>query len=178
MSPELMRLLQRRKDHDLLPPHTPLQHHSKALLHIGPSSRAGNDKANQAGDMETRRDDAMHDTISITLAWPNKALSPNARGHWTKKAGPTKLARVYATGKALEAIGGAKPKWEGVDLALVFHPPDKRRRDADGMFAMMKASIDGIADALGINDHKFRFTFSVGEPIKGGLVKVTIGERK
>lgn len=36
---------------------------------------------------------------------------------------------------------------------------------------------DGIADALGIDDHRFKTSFDVCEPVKGGAVRVTIQER-
>lgn len=63
-------------------------------------------------------------------------------------------------------------------MILVYHPPSRRHFDADNLLARSKSQIDGIADALNMDDNTFTFTFSVGEPVKGGLVKVTIKERK
>ena len=57
-----------------------------------------------------------------------------------------------------------------------FYPPDKRKRDDDGLLSSMKAARDGIADALGIDDSRF-----VSHPFlhhdcvrKGGMVKITL----
>ena len=48
-------------------------------------------------------------------------------------------------------------KWEGnIPLSLVFMPPDKRKRDLDGLVSAAKAEIDGMAQALGVDDSRFR----------------------
>ena len=44
------------------------------------------------------------------------------------------------------------------------------------MLAAMKAGIDGLADALGMDDNKFKVTFDVSDDI-GGMVKVTVTKR-
>ena len=41
------------------------------------------------------------------------------------------------------------------------------------MFAAMKAGLDGLADAMRVDDRKFRTTFDVADQI-GGMVKVTV----
>lgn len=120
--------------------------------------------------------DSGEAAISLTLPWPSRDLSPNARIHWSRRAKAVKQARWQAWAIAKEAIGANKPDWSGAHVTLTFHPPDKRRRDADGMLSMMKASIDGISDAIGINDHKFTYTFSVSDSVKGGSVNVRIEE--
>lgn len=66
---------------------------------------------------------------------------------------------------------------EGIRLCLTFHPPRKGRHDADNLVARMKAALDGVALALGIDDSKFQLgAITVAPPIKGGEVVVTIGE--
>lgn len=112
----------------------------------------------------------------ITLPFPSRFLSPNARVHWTKKSNEAKRHRKAAWAITLEALKGGKPDWKATKLTLVFHPPDNRHYDADNLLARSKSQIDGIADALGMNDNGFRFAFSVGEPIKVGAVIVTIEE--
>lgn len=111
----------------------------------------------------------------VTLAWPDKGLSPNARLHWGRKSRLVKLARTAAWGATLE-VTGAGPSRLGktVHLDMVFCPPDKRRRDRDNLIASMKAATDGIADALRVDDSRFVSTYSIGEPVKGGAVFVTI----
>jgi crossover junction endodeoxyribonuclease RusA len=70
-------------------------------------------------------------------------------------------------------------KAEGVDrahLTIAFCPPDNRRRDLDNMLASFKHGIDAISEAIGIDDYGFGFTIMRGEPVKGGCVRVTIGD--
>jgi len=64
-----------------------------------------------------------------------------------------------------------------ISFALMFYPPDKRKRDDDGLVAAFKAARDGIADALKVDDSRFVTTFSVA-PVVGGMVKVKIQELK
>lgn len=108
------------------------------------------------------------------LPWPSSSLSQNARVHWSKRAHAARIARGAAFYIAHQAAGREKLSWEGAKLTLVYHPPDKRRYDADGLISRSKAQIDGIADAIGIDDRHFTFTFSIGEPVKYGKVRVTI----
>lgn len=108
------------------------------------------------------------------LTWPDKRLSPNWRGHWAPKAAATKRAKRDAYFAALEA-GVRKTEAEKVSVKLVFYPPDNRPRDADNIMAAHKAAIDGIRDAIGIDDSKFEITFSKAGAIqRNGMVKVTL----
>jgi crossover junction endodeoxyribonuclease RusA len=111
----------------------------------------------------------------VVLPWPAHALHPNSRPHWAEKAKATKKARADACTLTRAAMGPTKPKWAGVRLAVTFCPPLlNRRRDLDGMVASNKAHFDGIADALGVDDSLFQTTFALGEPVKGGAVRVEI----
>lgn len=111
--------------------------------------------------------------VRIALPWPDKKLSPNARVHWAAKAKAVKAARSAAYFLAIQArvrrttVGPIATKFE-------FCPPDGRRRDRDNLIASMKAATDGLADALGIDDSNFISTYSMGGPVKGGAVLVTI----
>jgi crossover junction endodeoxyribonuclease RusA len=115
--------------------------------------------------------------ISVTLPWPSKDLSPNARLHWARKAKAVKQARAGAHYLIIEARGHARRAGEAARLSMTFCPPDKRRRDRDNIIASMKAATDGIADALRIDDSKFEVSYRMGDPVKGGAVQVTIEER-
>lgn len=113
----------------------------------------------------------------IELAWPAKPLWPNFRSrvHWPKTRA-TKIARAeafYATKKARIAI----PAGEGIiPIQATFYPPDRHARDFDNCGAALKAHMDGIADALGVNDSSFRPREPIiGEPVKGGKVVISIG---
>ncbi|KQM58771.1 hypothetical protein ASE65_10430 [Sphingomonas sp. Leaf16] len=59
-------------------------------------------------------------------------------------------------------------------MTIRFVPPDHRRRDDDGMIGAFKHGRDGIADALGVDDHSFRPTYEFAEPEKPGRVVVEI----
>lgn len=118
-------------------------------------------------------------TIAVTLPWPNKALSPNASGqHWTAKYRASQAAKRTAWALTLEALKGGKVEWPAVAIHWRFHPKTANRIDDDNAEASCKHYRDGIAKALGIDDANFTATRSIGEPIKGGAVLVTISEAK
>ena len=58
------------------------------------------------------------------------------------------------------------------EFKFTFHPPDKRKRDVDNVIASLKALIDGLADAWGIDDSEFLITYprKFAEPVKGGKI--------
>lgn len=113
--------------------------------------------------------------IEIRLSWPPRALWQNHRTHWSAEARAKRTARREAWALALPAKGIKRPY-----LRFAFHPPDKRSRDLQNMPATQKAAIDGIADALGIDDKHFLISWPLafGDVVAGGAVVVTIDEAK
>ena len=112
-------------------------------------------------------------TLTATFDWPPKALSPNARGHWSKRAKAVKGYRKDCMILAL--MQKLNVYWEGeIHLHMAFSPPDNRRRDDDNMIASCKALRDGLADALGIDDSRFRLHSAVLPSRKGGAVVVVL----
>ena len=115
----------------------------------------------------------------ITLPWPDKRLSPNARTHWAVLAKVKKLARKDACILATVAIP-LKDKREiaaqegRIEIEVRFYPPDARLRDDDNCVASFKAARDGIADALGVDDCRFRPTYYFMDPAKPGKIEVVI----
>ena len=110
----------------------------------------------------------------ICLPWPPKELGPNARNHWAVIA---RAKRIYRTecwaatkevSNGIALIGNYK-----IPLEVTFYPPSKRHYDLDNCLASIKAGLDGIADALQVNDHRFALTVSMKEEVLG-LVKVRI----
>lgn len=89
----------------------------------------------------------------IELPWPDKALTPHAKGSWAPKARATKTARQLAHAVALE-----KPRVKCTPDATIFieYWPKAFRGDVHNVPARLKAYIDGIADAMGCDDKKFR----------------------
>lgn len=67
-------------------------------------------------------------------------------------------------------------KFDRAHLHITFCPPDKRRRDLDNMLASFKQGIDAIAETMGVDDYGFGFTIIRGQPVKGGIVRITITE--
>lgn len=110
----------------------------------------------------------------LVLPWPPKELSPNARLHWSKKS---KAAKAYrAACYLLTKQAGVKVDWEGrVLVSLEYYPPNKRPRDLDNMLASTKSGLDGLADALNVNDKRFNLNISVADKICG-FIKVTISK--
>lgn len=107
----------------------------------------------------------------VTLPWMPKELSPNARLHWSKKSKAAKAYRMACFALTLEA-GIRGVDWDGdIHAWIDFYPPDKRHRDDDNCIAAFKAGRDGIADAMSVNDKRFRVHPYVKEQI-GGYVKV------
>jgi crossover junction endodeoxyribonuclease RusA len=109
----------------------------------------------------------------ILLPWPDPRLSPNARTHWRAKSPVTKTARTAAW--AITKAAGARVEHDGpIALAITFRAPDRRHRDRDNAIGACKAFMDGIADALGVNDRRFEPSYKWGEPVKNGAVEVVI----
>ena len=122
----------------------------------------------------------------IALPWPPSKLSPNARTHWAQKAKSAKEYRrmcwSIARKAALTESWNLGDAWarvdsgEAVHLFMDFYPPDRRARDDDNIISAFKSGRDGIADALGVDDARFRIHPMVrtGEVVKRGQVLVTI----
>lgn len=114
-------------------------------------------------------------TWILELPWPDRRLSPNAREHWTTTSKIKKLyrARCKAIGLAV-GLGYLEGSENAVSVCLTFFAPDKRARDMDNMLASMKAGLDGLADAMGVDDSKWRISMEVAESTKGGRVLVEV----
>lgn len=109
----------------------------------------------------------------ITLPWPDRDLHPNARPHWATKAKAAKAYRqaagwlTKASGDRIEGVGA-------IDLHITFYPPSNHRHDLDGCLSAIKSGLDGIADALRVDDARFAIRIEKGEVIKGGEVRIII----
>ncbi len=91
--------------------------------------------------------------VTIVLPWPMPALSPNARQHWARLS----LAKASYRVACMVAVRQQNVRLTGErwDLSLTFNPPNRRRHDRDNLMARMKSGIDGVAQALGIDDVQF-----------------------
>lgn len=119
---------------------------------------------------------------TLRLSWPAPALWQNRRTHWSQRSRATSVARYEAWGAAVEAgmsgIAWRSLAWQTPTLVFAFHPPDGRRRDLQNMPATQKATIDGIAQAMGCDDAGFRCVWPSewAERVKGGAVVVEVSE--
>lgn len=108
----------------------------------------------------------------VTLPWPPHILSPNARSHWAPKSNARKLYKedCFYLAKRVKPVFA-----DGlIDIRVTFHPPDKRGRDVDNMLSSIKAGLDAVADAWGVNDRRFRPKLEVGDVVKGGVVVIEV----
>lgn len=111
----------------------------------------------------------------ICLPYPHKALWPNGRAHWAVKAREVKKHRQWAAlaAKAVRLRLGDSP----IPVAITCCP--KRygpAPDRDGIVSAAKAYLDGIADALGINDRHFAAPTVTISPERTGQFIIKIGE--
>lgn len=112
----------------------------------------------------------------VALPWPDRALHPNARTHWAKRAKLAKEQRGLAKVRAYVA-GWHRVEWpEGrLHVWIDAYPPDRRRRDADGLLSSLKSALDGIADAMGVDDRRFvPHPYVKDEVRKPGEVRILI----
>jgi len=60
-----------------------------------------------------------------------------------------------------------------VPVSIMFHPP-RNSGDIDNMLAALKSGIDGMCDALGINDKRLRpLTLDIGDKFPSGKIIIT-----
>lgn len=98
--------------------------------------------------------------MTLSLPLPSAKLSPNGRCHWRAKSQLTKLHRERARLFTLSHLHGGYNPGPFTRYTLTFYFPDARRRDDDNAIASCKAYRDGIADALGIDDHSLSLSAS------------------
>lgn len=107
----------------------------------------------------------------LLLPWPCTELWPNRRHHWRKRAAAAKAYRRDCGWLAIEA-DMTLPEEGVIPLAITFRAPTRRSYDLDNALAAIKAGIDGCCDAWHVNDKRFTYTLSRGDPVPGGAVEV------
>lgn len=110
--------------------------------------------------------------MKLTLSWPPRELSPNARRkhlHVRDVRNKFKHSWWWLAKHARVTVT------DETRLVITFHPPDNRRRDLDNMLASIKYGLDGLAKAAGVDDHKWNaIDLRRGEKAEGGAVIVEI----
>ena len=113
--------------------------------------------------------------ITLHLPWPDRKLSPNARGAWQVKEPARKTAREVGAAAVWEAGRVELP--DRLQMTVIFHPPRSGRYDLDNALARLKPYQDGIFAALQRDDSDIcRVVLERGKPLKGGSVTVILGE--
>lgn len=110
----------------------------------------------------------------ITLPWPPKELSPNARIHWARLSKIKKKYRADCWALTKGQNVAALPAAGNLRLELDFYRPQRRAMDRDNLLARMKSGLDGVADALGINDARFEPILTSVRDQVGGYVTIRI----
>lgn len=113
--------------------------------------------------------------MQIELPYPPAILNPNnSKGlHWARLSPAKKAFRwecfIEAKRQGVKPLAGPVSKLE---LDMTFYPPDRRHRDRDNALASAKTLIDGLADALGVNDRIFVIRFDMAdEPLNKVIIK-------
>ena len=114
--------------------------------------------------------------IEVTLPFPPTELSPNSRLHWAKLAKAKKTYRQACWAQTLEQISVRHQIPDGpLQLSLEFVKPTMREMDRDNLLARMKSGLDGMCDALKIDDKRFNTVIVRVAPDRiGGFVKILI----
>jgi crossover junction endodeoxyribonuclease RusA len=115
-----------------------------------------NEEGNQP--VMTLSNECKTSVLRVELDFPPAELFPNrAKGtHWGKLYKIRSDYREASTWLAKHQIKGWKHLGGQIKLTITFDMPDKRKRDADNCLAAAKGALDGLADALFVNDQLFQ----------------------
>jgi len=115
--------------------------------------------------------------IELMLPFPPTELSPNSRLHWAKLA---KAKKTYRQACWAVTVDQLKIRTDAVPdgplrLTLEFVKPTMREMDRDNLLARMKSGLDGMCDALKIDDKRFNtVVVRVASDRIGGFVTILI----
>lgn len=111
----------------------------------------------------------------VRISWPSRPLWANDRSPRWQQAQAVKAYRREAWAASMLA-GVKKLREVRPMLTFNFYPPDRKSRDMQSMPHTQKAAVDGVQDALGINDAKFLYRYPdfFAGPVKGGCVLIEV----
>ena len=103
-------------------------------------------------------DECKKSVIRVELDFPPAELFPNrAKGtHWGKLYKLRSDYRDTSTWLAKHQLKNWKHNGGNIKLTITFEMPDKRKREAYNCLAAAKGALDGLADALFVNDQLFQ----------------------
>lgn len=133
----------------------------------------GENRSNQLNGSEARSAPNGELRMTIDLPWPPSTLRPNASspGNWRRKSD---AAKRYKADCLILSLALPKLEPKQMTVSLEFCPPDKRRRDIDNMLSSFKQGLDAVSQAIGVDDYLFDLNLKRGEPVKNGLVRVSL----
>lgn len=112
--------------------------------------------------------------MKIVLPFPPSSLSGHHDKHWRALQPVKKHWRTMAHDTVLDAVCETHIPAEGdIPMHIHFTPPNNRG-DRWNYVNRCKPVIDGIADALGINDRRFLPSVSYSPPQKPGRIEIEI----
>ena len=94
-------------------------------------------------------------SIKIILPFPAAKLNPNRRSGRSWQVTAAEKVAAWQAGKiaTLKALNGkAFTVANPVKFSITFFCPNRRRRDLDNLLASLKPSLDGICNAVDIDD--------------------------
>jgi len=107
----------------------------------------------------------------LTFPFPTKELNPNSTCHFHVKA---KKRAIYKNEVYWLTKMANIPKADYKEMHIIFYKPNRRHMDLDNMLASMKSGLDGMCEALEMDDRCFKkITIEVGETI-AGMVKIEL----
>lgn len=112
----------------------------------------------------------------VVLPFPPSSLAGHNTGHWRNRDREVATYRAEAfhlTRKALRDYGYKAPENGDIAVSIAFIPPNDRG-DRVNYPIRIKAQLDGIAEAIGVNDKRFLPEYLFLPPRKPGRVEVCI----
>ena len=107
----------------------------------------------------------------LTFSWYPKELSPNNNSHFHIKA---KHKAIYKESCFWLTKEANIPSGDYKELYIIFYKPNRRHMDLDNMLASIKSGLDGMCQALEIDDRCFKkITVEIAEEI-GGMIKIKV----
>jgi len=97
----------------------------------------------------------------LEFDYPDMALSPNRKNgkQWGSTINAKKNARdvsYYATKQQFKTLKDIDISNINIKLKITYVQTDKRHRDLDNLLSASKATLDGMAKALNVDDKNFR----------------------
>ena len=105
---------------------------------------------------------------------PDRDLSPNSRNHWRTVAKAKRDAKAETYYLCRES-GIPEHPFEKATITVTFKVNNKRRRDIDNLFAMLKPYIDGLVVAgVLVDDSADRVRYVINELVIGDVVDTVL----